>query len=235
MLRNPIPLRAGLSIESIAKQVGITDADIQYSQDYGNAVRSLLAPMIDDYIRVVHSYDYLDVDDVAQIHIKNQFQEEAQSRIEKMFSMGVKIQELLKGTLLRDEEMDLMRLIHGFHSMSHQPAKQAAYIEAYANKLPTEAIQGGSQCPSWNSGSKLGQGLDGLIKDGFGITKSLDVMTQIGSDNIVYKDGIKHLLCFCPVPGCPSSMKSPREKVLAPIVDKIITCPCCNKKEKYVC
>lgn len=212
MLRNPIPFGGSLTVESLSGVVEIAHDQIQFSQEYGRKAREQLSPLIDDYITLVNSYNFLDINNPAKIHLKLQFQREAQPLIDKMYSVGVQLRRSMEGKLPNVAENNLV---------------------AYAEKLPPEMILGGSQCPSWISGSKITDVMSALVESGVGVTEATRMMMGLSKDNIVYMNGVKHLLCECPKIGCSSH--HPKRKVLAPIVHDQITCPCCHSSAPYKC
>jgi len=212
MLRNPILFEGSLTIEIVSREVGITQDQIRYSQEYGRKAREQLSPLIENYITLVKGYKFLDIDNPAQVHLKLQFQREAQPLVDQMYSVGVQLRRSVEGKLPNVAENNLV---------------------AYAEKLPPEMIQGGSQCPSWISGSKLTDVMSALVESGVGVTEATRMMMGLSKDNIVYMNGVKHLLCECPKIGCSSH--HPKRKVLAPIVHDRITCPCCHASAPYKC
>ena len=212
MLRAPIAFDGSLTIESLSRAVGITDEERQYSQEYGHKAREVLSPLIDSYIQLVNSYSFLKVDEPTQIHAQLQFQKEAQPLIDRMYSVGVQLRRKLKGELPNVQPTDLV---------------------SYSTTLPLATIQGGSQCPSWTTGSKTADVMGALVESGFGISEARRIMMGLSKDNIVYVNGVKHLLCECPESGCSS--RNPKRKVLAPIVHDMITCPCCHASAPYKC
>lgn len=212
MLREPIPFDGSLTMESLSSVVGLTHHQIQYSLEYGQKARELLSPLIESYIELVNDHNFLEIDNPAQVHLKLQFQREAQPLINKIYSVGVQLRRSMEGKLPNIAENKLV---------------------AYAEKLPPEMIVGGSQCPSWVSGSKMTDVMSSLVESGIGITEATRMMMGLSKDNIVYMNGVKHLLCECPKVGCSSH--HPKRKVLAPIVHDRITCPCCHASAPYKC
>jgi hypothetical protein len=232
MLHRPIPFGKSLNMKSLSNLAGITEEEIQYAEDFGKEARIFLSPLINRYIELVERYDLLDVDDQNQRQVRERFKQEAQPLVNAMYSAGVRLRKYLNGELSNNENNIMSLVLQGTKSIQ-APDTKAEFLISYMKNLPQEVIEGGSQCPSWTTGSKTADVMGALIGSGFGITESRRIMMGLGKDNIVYVNGVKHLLCECPESGCSS--RNPKRKVLAPIEHDRITCPCCHASAPYKC
>ncbi len=235
LLRDPIAFKdPGRDIlDKATPLMGISGPDLQFAQVYTKHVQSLVRPLINEYIDLVRNYNFMDVSDPKQHRVHDMFRQEAQPLLDKMFALGVKLRQYLKGELSHNEAQAFKPLLQGMedHSIDHH--QSLVTISQYTNHLHPEMIRGGSLCPSWNGGADFAKGMEALVETGHGVTEALGLM-MASNGNIIYRNGERHLICYCPMNACPSNTL-PRKKVLAKIKHDMITCPCCRQTAPYKC
>lgn len=233
MLRSPIPFRNKLDTHAVLHIAGLTMDEIAYSREYEEMTRTLLGPAIQQYVRLVEHLNDVERNSIPHQHEINDFQMRAQPLVNQMFSVGVQLRRYLQGQMTTDESRRFSLLLQSSLTQSKQNGETNGAMTRYMNTIKQEKIVGGSLCPSWTATGNSSSSLSALVEAGYSVAESMTILAGKGNSGEVWIKGKKHLICKCPEMGCPSN--SPPRKVVAPIENNTITCPCCHKTAPYAC
>lgn len=220
LLREPIRYQNGLNTASLLTLTGLTNRELQYSSDYENTARTVIEPILAEYIRIVGQYKNIDVTSIvpADRALLAEFQSRAEPLIDDMFRLGAQVKRYLNGSLSEAEHAQFAERLNIKHEHSSAQGKTSKAdalraTQAYALNLAPVAITSGSLCPSWMTNSGFSGAMNVLSGLGFGVTESYAVVVgshqKSGSAEKSYNGWKKRECVKCPECAFKSTDKTP--------------------------